>query len=280
MNKTLNKDNKSLSLSERDNLQKPKKKIFSIISGNDNSFLKKKKFDVTHTKDKKNKEKYNIYGYWDKSEHKKFIDALYLYNCEWLKIQKYLKNRSYMQIRSHAQKFYLKLKSFKDEKLELDFTPSNVNSLNDIIKIVREKERISKNSEKLLYIISEKLSFGKSVHKQEEDIIINIKEEEQEDYLDNCDCKNKINKTQNDINFIDNSNYNDSCNIIDNNNRIYFKNIELKKNEVLDFINRYNIVSTNNDSEEDLESIFPINDNSINDLIFLEKFTIYKDIFS
>ena len=280
MNKTLNKDNKSLSLSERDNLQKPKKKIFSIISGNDNSFLKKKKFDVTYTKDKQNKEKYNIYGYWDKSEHKKFIDALYLYNCEWLKIQKYLKNRSYMQIRSHAQKFYLKLKSFKDEKLELDFTPSNVNSLNDIIKIVREKERISKNSEKLLYIISEKLSFGKSVHKQEEDIIINIKEEEQEDYLDNCDCKNKINKTQNDINFIDNSNYNDSCNIIDNNNRIYFKNIELKKNEVLDFINRYNIVSTNNDSEEDLESIFQINDNSINDLIFLKKFTIYKDIFS
>ena len=127
-----------------------------------------------------------------------------------------------MQIRSHAQKFYLKLKSFKDEKLELDFTPSNVNSLNDIIKIVREKERISKNSEKLLYIISEKLSFGKSVHKQEEDIIINIKEEEQEDYLDNCDCKNKINKTQNDINFIDNSNYNDNYNIIDNNNRIYF----------------------------------------------------------
>ena len=280
MNKTLNKDNKSLSLSERDNLQKPKKKIFSIISGNDNSFLKKKKFDVTYTKDKKNKEKYNIYGYWDKSEHKKFIDALYLYNCEWLKIQKYLKNRSYMQIRSHAQKFYLKLKSFKDEKLELDFTPSNVNSLNDIIKIVREKERISKNSEKLLYIISEKLSFGKSVHKQEEDIIINIKEEEQEDYLDNCDCKNKINKTQNDINFIDNSNYNDSYNIIDNNNRIYFEKFELKKNEVLDFINRYNIVSTNNDSEEDLESIFQINDNSINDLIFLKKFTIYKDIFS
>ncbi len=235
MNKTLNKDNKSLSLSERDNLQKPKKKIFSIISGNDNSFLKKKKFDVTHTKDKKNKEKYNIYGYWDKSEHKKFIDALYLYNCEWLKIQKYLKNRSYTQIRSHAQKFYLKLKSFKDEKLELDFTPSNVNSLNDIIKIVREKERISKNSEKLLYIISEKLSFGKSVHKQEEDIIINIKEEEQEDYLDNCDCKNKIIKTQNDINFIDNSNYNDNYNIIDNNNRIYFGKIELKKNEVLFF---------------------------------------------
>ena len=279
MNKTLNKDNKSLSLSERDNLQKPKKKIFSIISGNDNSFLKKKKFDVTYTKDKQNKEKYNIYGYWDKSEHKKFIDALYLYNCEWLKIQKYLKNRSYMQIRSHAQKFYLKLKSFKDEKLELDFTPSNVNSLNDIIKIVREKERISKNSEKLLYIISEKLSFGKSVHKQEEDIIINIKEEEQEDYLDNCDCKNKINKTQNDINFIDNSNYNDSYNVIDN-NRIYFKKIEPKKNEVLDFINRYNIVSANNDSEEDLESIFQINDNSINDLIFLKKFTIYKDIFS
>ena len=53
MNKTLNKDNKSLSLSERDNLQKPKKKIFSIISGNDNSFLKKKSLMLHIQKTKK-----------------------------------------------------------------------------------------------------------------------------------------------------------------------------------------------------------------------------------
>ena len=41
-------------------------------------------------------------GFWNKSVHNKFIEALYLYNCGWTKIESYLKNRTYKQIRSHA----------------------------------------------------------------------------------------------------------------------------------------------------------------------------------
>ena len=94
-----------------------------------------------------------------------------MYNCAWTKIESYLKNRTYKQIRSHAQKFYLKLKSFKDEQLGLDFTSPHVKNLKDIIEIIKEKELIIENSGKLLYIISEKLSFGKNPYKHEDEII-------------------------------------------------------------------------------------------------------------
>ena len=77
-----------------------------------------------------------------------------------------MKNRTYKQIRSHAQKFYLRLKSFKDEELGLDFTSPHVKNLKDIIKIIKEKESINKNYGKLLYIISERISFGKNIHKE------------------------------------------------------------------------------------------------------------------
>ena len=57
-----------------------------------------------------------------------------------------------MQVCSHAQKFYNRLKTFKDEELGLDFTSPNVENLNDIIIIIKEKELISENCGKLLYI--------------------------------------------------------------------------------------------------------------------------------
>ena len=289
-------NNKPLSLLETDNSStQPKKKLFFTFSNVDNSFLKKKRFNVTTVVDnsflkkkrfnvttvnKKGNEKEisnktrNTYGYWDQSEHKKFIEALYLYNCDWIKIQSYLKNRNYKQIRSHAQKFYLKLKLFKDEKLKIDFTSSDVNSLNDIIKIIEEKESIKENSDKLLFIISEKLSFGKSVRRQERDLI-NYKKHEAD--LVNCECKNDISKERNNINLINiinNTNYINSFHFIDDNYKSDFEkfssDIELKKELILDYVNIYNMASTNNDSKEDIDSIYTIKGNSINDLIFLK----------
>ena len=119
-------------------------------------------------------------------EHNKFIEALYLYNCNWIKIEKHLKNRTYKQIRSHAQKFYVKLKSFKDDVLGLDFTSSYIKSLKDIILLINEKESNTNNIGKLLYDIYigkllydiyEKLSFGKNIPVHNE--IINIHEKSQ-----------------------------------------------------------------------------------------------------
>ena len=77
----------------------------------------------------------------------------YLYDCNWKRIQTHIKTRTYEQVRSHAQKFYNRLKSFKDEKLGIDFTTPNIANLNDIIKIIKEKEQNSENFRKLFYII-------------------------------------------------------------------------------------------------------------------------------
>ena len=106
-------------------------------------------------------------GIWSDEEHKKFIEALYIYNCKWPKIIKYIPTRTPDQLRSHAQKFYLRLKEFKDDSLGLDFTLETIKNLNDIIDIVKKKESLSNNKDKLLFILSEKLRFGKKIKKKE-----------------------------------------------------------------------------------------------------------------
>ena len=126
--------------------EKPKKSIF-FIEPNKKEFFKTKKYVFRTKRDYKKGEtsKYITRGFWAKSDHKKFIEALYLYGCDWNAIQTYVKNRTYLQVRSHAQKFYNRLKNFKDEELGLDFTTPNVDSLDYIIKIIKEKELISEN---------------------------------------------------------------------------------------------------------------------------------------
>lgn len=52
---------------------------------------------------------FNI-GRWTENEHKKFLEAILLYGNEWKKVQQYISTRSSTQARSHAQKFFLRLK--------------------------------------------------------------------------------------------------------------------------------------------------------------------------
>lgn len=49
-------------------------------------------------------------GRWSKEEHIKFVEAILKHGNEWKEVQKYVKSRSSTQARSHAQKFFLKLK--------------------------------------------------------------------------------------------------------------------------------------------------------------------------
>ena len=68
----------------------------------------------------------------------------------------------------------MKLKTFKDEELGLDFTTPNVKNLSDVIKIIKEKELNSKNYAKLLHIISKQLSFGKNIFPKEQKSSANV----------------------------------------------------------------------------------------------------------
>jgi len=89
----------SLSIDNSLNKQLDKNGIFEV---NDAENVKKIK------KIKKKKSFYNE-GRWSFEEHKKFIEALVEYRKNWKNMQIYIGTRSSSQVRSHAQKFLLKL---------------------------------------------------------------------------------------------------------------------------------------------------------------------------
>ena len=50
-----------------------------------------------------------ITGRWSKAEHNRFMQALNKYGKDWLKIQLFVKTRTLTQVRSHAQKVFLRM---------------------------------------------------------------------------------------------------------------------------------------------------------------------------
>lgn len=48
-------------------------------------------------------------GRWSTEEHRLFLEGLALYGKEWKKIEEIIKTRDSAQIRSHAQKFFLRM---------------------------------------------------------------------------------------------------------------------------------------------------------------------------
>ena len=227
------------------------KKVF-IVSSLNKKFLNKKRFKINR-KDSRISNRKNIHGYWDKNEHNKFIEALYIYNCDWDKIKNYIGNRTYNQIVSHSQKFFLRLKKFKDAELGLDFTSIYVNSLDIIVDMVKEKEVNLNINKRLLQIISEKISFGK-----------NIKRKEEEELL-------LSNATQNNFDLF-NSPYNDnnfSCNFHQHNSEDY--NDEVEENKDGDnYSSKFDLSPTDGDIEKEADEISLLNINNRKNIIFLQ----------
>ena len=49
-------------------------------------------------------------GRWTNEEHNRFLDGMKIYDRNWKKLESYVGTRTSSQIRSHAQKFFNKLK--------------------------------------------------------------------------------------------------------------------------------------------------------------------------
>ena len=178
---------------------------------------------------------------------------MYIYNCDWDKVTNYIGNRTYYQITSHSQKFFLRLKKFKDAELGLDFTSIYVNSLDIIVDMVKEKEVNLNINKRLLQIISEKISFGK-----------NIKRKEEEELL-------LSNATQNNFDLF-NSPYNDnnfSCNFHQHNSEDY--NDEVEENKDGDnYSSKFDLSPTDGDIEKEADEISLLNINNRKNIIFLQ----------
>jgi SHAQKYF class myb-like DNA-binding protein len=65
------------------------------------------------------------HGRWTADEHERFLEGINQFGREWDKVQAVVKTRSLAQIRSHAQKYFLKIS--KNEEME-KFQQSNVSS--------------------------------------------------------------------------------------------------------------------------------------------------------
>ena len=73
-------------------------------------------------------------GRWKEDEHKRFIEAIIKYGNDWKQVQKHVKTRSSTQARSHAQKFFVKIKKAKLLNLKFDPTKASIKLFHELIQ--------------------------------------------------------------------------------------------------------------------------------------------------
>ena len=105
----LNKNEKIEKLSQ---IESSIENISNIINKNDSIRIKKEEEYLKHNS-----------GRWSEEEHQKFIEGILEYGNEWKKVRKIIKTRTSTQARSHAQKFFLRIKKniYEIQKKKIKF---------------------------------------------------------------------------------------------------------------------------------------------------------------
>jgi len=176
----------------------------------ENNYKKNGNYNLKHKQrhlpNKNNNISYNNKNYsagrWKSDEHQRFIDAIIMYGNNWRQVQKYVGTRSSTQTRSHAQKFFEKLKRSKI--------------------FIREKYDFSKNSLKILHDIMKNLPDKEYNQK--------LKELHSLSYERNSNSENDKNTLQNNNGII---NYNNTCNENNDNNFENYNNNNDGNNNVV-----------------------------------------------
>ena len=176
---------------------KPKQPIKFVLTKQsppyDTTFLQKKtpkkvNFSNSDLEDVNN-------GRWNKEEQNRFAEAVLKFGNDWKKIQNYVFSRNITQIRSHAQKFLMKLKEnkfVKDKGFVNNLSWTKVmNYLNKTLSYDELKELLF-SVEKL----GEKKN-GKKNYKNLKKIKKNNKNKEKTEYSMNDSPTNSISETNN-----------------------------------------------------------------------------------
>ena len=89
----------------------------------------------------------NSIGRWNKDEHKKFIEAIIKFGNNWKDVQKYIDTRTSTQARSHAQKYFEKMR--KNRNYLKFFKPLNIdNSDNFTNRTITQLHKLYGNKSK------------------------------------------------------------------------------------------------------------------------------------
>ena len=102
-------------------------------------------------------------GRWSYDEHIKFIIAYVNYRNKYELIDKFISSRNIIQIRSHAQKFFKRLKQMQNN--EYDFSSDEIKNLFDIFDIIGDNNKTNINNKE--YIIKTLISFCDNISKEE-----------------------------------------------------------------------------------------------------------------
>jgi SHAQKYF class myb-like DNA-binding protein len=218
-----------------------------------------------------------ITGRWKFKEHIQFLEGLDKYGVNWKKICPLIKTRTANQVRSHAQKFFLKLKQVKDEQLGIDFTSDNINSIRDMINNIKS---INSDYDLILVFLylSEKyvvMKKDKKTIKHKKELIIEIDNNSSSD-------KNTKNENNKDI-IINNSNQdidisNDNNNIFNNNNNISISNNNFMSNIFIPDYYNNNLFFMNNINNIANANIYNnFSNNIMNQHDLLNSITVYNN---
>ena len=238
------------------------------INNNDNNNNNNNNFintTINNNINKKSKRKSNSNikyssGRWKEDEHKRFVEAIIKFGNDWKQVQKYVKTRSSTQARSHAQKFFIKLKKAKNLDFNLDLSNSSIKNFHDII------QNVPNNKYNNIINVLNNVAFERGIGKKKynnnninnENNYNNITKNEEyfnNNYVMEKEDKNEGNENNNN-NYNNNNNINNNENI--NHNHNYNNNSE---NEILKALNPNNnsldityILNTliNNINDEDL----------------------------
>ena len=187
-------------------------------------------------------------GRWTLKEHIQFLQALEKYGVNWKIIRKIIRTRTATQIRSHCQKFFIKLKNCKDEELGIDFTLDHIRSMKDVINHIKSVNKNFDVVNVLLYISGKYSSFNDSKKMNKIEKAVDINNIFNHDIKENNNNNNEINNKINFQKFFD----------INDNNKLME---EITKNQILIY-NRFN------------------NNNSFGQNINCENFNLYSTIFN
>ena len=167
-------------------------------------------------------------GRWSKEEQEKFLEGITLYGTNWKKIKALVKTRTSIQICSHAQKFFSRMKACKDEKLGLDFTLNSVCSIADMINQIKS---INNN-----YNIIEVLNHLKAKINNKSNLNYEIFKKTK--YIEENFNHNDSTKLSTDINYSENSN-----NLLKTNNQCDNLSNILNKEKDLEYINKVSLLN-------------------------------------
>ena len=201
--------------------------------------LKKKKYRFTIETNPE--EKILKEGKWSIKENMQFFEALDKYGVNWEKITDSIPTRTANQIRAHSQKFFIKLKRYKDDKLGIDLTLNSIHNIQDAINHIKSKNINYSLSDILLHVLGNSIKGDKKFEnmesmKNKKDFNLHSNNANINNYIYNNNFNNfqinnniVLNTIMNDYNFIDNFIYNNSnnsiiTNLINNENNYILNN--------------------------------------------------------